>query len=462
MKKLELIFTVILLPLDYLALLLAGSLAYLLRFESFVAELRPVIFSMNFEDFFRVVIMAAGAWILIFALSGLYSTKRHSLIKDYTRIFIASSAATLIIVVAFFFNFQLFSSRLIILTSWLLSVIFICFERTIVHFVKKIFYFKGIGVRRIAVIGKNHYAQDIIYEFKANPSFGFRVVKNYDDFNLMAEEELSLLVNQSMLDDIILANNALPDGQKNRLVNFCTSHQLNYKFVASLLETKLINFDIGTIGGQPVIEVRQTSLDGWGRILKRLFDLIIGIVILFVLLPLLLLIGVLVVATSNGQIMVKLPRVGTGGKKFNLYKFRSMIKDAHKLKPVLRSANERADGPLFKMTNDPRITRFGGFLRRWSIDELPQLLNVIGGQMSLVGPRPHEPEEVSRYETGDKKLLVIKPGITGLAQVSGRSDLLWEEEVRLDTYYIENWSLGLDIQILLKTPLAVLGKRQAS
>lgn len=131
------------------------------------------------------------------------------------------------------------------------------------------------------------------------------------------------------------------------------------------------------------------------------------------------------------------------------------------MKKQLQTYNQRADGPLFKMENDPRLTSFGKIIRKWSLDELPQFFNVLLGQMSLVGPRPHEPEEVKGYQQSEKKLLAIKPGITGLAQVSGRSDLLWEEEVRLDTYYVEHWSLGLDIQILLKTPRAVLSQRSA-
>jgi lipopolysaccharide/colanic/teichoic acid biosynthesis glycosyltransferase len=159
--------------------------------------------------------------------------------------------------------------------------------------------------------------------------------------------------------------------------------------------------------------------------------------------------------------IVRLLRIGDNGEKFKMYKFRSMVKDAHKMKQDLTDFNERADGPLFKMHDDPRITKFGKFIRKYSLDELPQLINVIRGQMSLVGPRPHEPQEVEKYEVKDKKLLAIKPGITGMAQVSGRSDLDWQQEVRLDTYYVENWSLGLDIQIILKTPRAVLGKRKA-
>lgn len=139
-----------------------------------------------------------------------------------------------------------------------------------------------------------------------------------------------------------------------------------------------------------------------------------------------------------------------------------MIRDAEALKPQLADHNERADGPLFKMSNDPRITRVGRWLRKTSIDEFPQLINVFLGQMSLVGPRPHEPQEVARYEKHHKKLLTVRPGMTGMAQVSGRSNLSFEDEARLDTYYIEHWTIGLDIQILARTPMAIIHTEMAA
>ncbi|HAH03977.1 TPA: hypothetical protein DCL28_00250 [Candidatus Komeilibacteria bacterium] len=461
MKKLELTFAAILVPLDYLALILAGSLAYFLRFESFMTDLRPVIFAMNYQAFFKILLMVALAWIAVFGLNGLYSIKRQSVIALFSKIFVACSASTLIIVVAFFFNFNLFSSRLIIISGWLLSIIIVSLERLIIHYVKKAFYKKGLGVRQVIVVGHNRNASDIVKVLKENPAYGFRVIEVYDNFNDAVRENLGQLMDVKQVDDVILANANLAEEEKNNLVNFCIEHQLNYKYAASLLETKLINFDLGTIGGVPLIEVRQTKLEGWGRILKRLFDFMIAISALIILSPVLFVIGLSVVLTSAGPMVVKLERVGYVGKKFKVFKFRSMVKNAHRLKPDLMRANERADGPLFKMEGDPRITGFGKFLRRWSFDELPQLLNVILGQMSLVGPRPHEPEEVAQYRVQHKKLLAIKPGLTGMAQVSGRSDLLWEEEVQLDTYYIENWSLALDIQILFKTPKAVFSRRRA-
>lgn len=148
-------------------------------------------------------------------------------------------------------------------------------------------------------------------------------------------------------------------------------------------------------------------------------------------------------------------------REFDLYKFRSMIKNAEELKNNLMEYNERKDSPLFKMKNDPRITRIGRFLRKYRIDELPQLFNVLRGEMSLVGPRPHQPDEIEKYEKHHKKVLLIKPGVTGMAQISGSSDLPFEEEVRLDTYYIENWSLSKDIYILLKTLIILFKDRSA-
>jgi len=461
MKKLELIFIAVLVPLDYLALLLAGTLAYFLRFESFVTEIRPVIFAMSYEAFFKVLAMAALAWLAVFVLNGLYSLKRQNLLHYLARIFISCSAATLIIVVAFFFNFQLFSSRLIVLTGWLLSIVIVGLERLAIYYIKKIFYKKGIGVRQVAIIGSGKSAQDLFNEFQGKPSYGFRVAARFPTFDNAVLSQLKELVAKNQLDEIVLAQPQLPAESKNQLVDFCLEHHLIYKYVASLLETQVSNFSLSTVAGLPLMEVKQTRLDGWGRILKRLFDLIIALLLLIILAPLLLALGLLVKITSAGEMIVKLARVGAEGQIFQLYKFRSMIKDAHQLKKSLLNRNERDDGPLFKMQNDPRITACGRFIRRWSLDEWPQLVNVLLGQMSLVGPRPHEPEEVASYETKQKKLLAIKPGITGLAQVAGRSDLAWDEEVSLDTYYVENWSLGLDIQILLKTPKAVFGRKGA-
>ena len=199
----------------------------------------------------------------------------------------------------------------------------------------------------------------------------------------------------------------------------------------------------------------------WGRVVKRVADIVSSSLLLLALSPFLLLIAFLVFLTDRGFPIYSHERVGKGGKLFRMYKFRSMVKNADALKEKLSVENQRKDGPLFKIENDPRITKIGKFIRKFDIDELPQLWNVFIGNMSLVGPRPHLPKEVALYKEYQKRVLTIKPGITGMAQTHGRHKNTFDDEVRLDTSYIENWSLLLDMKLLLKTVGIVLGRKGA-
>ncbi|MCK5320443.1 sugar transferase, partial [Candidatus Parcubacteria bacterium] len=232
---------------------------------------------------------------------------------------------------------------------------------------------------------------------------------------------------------------------------------------------KVLKTEVNEIAGIPIVEVKKTPLDGWGRIVKRILDLIGSSVLIIILSPILILTAIIIKIDSRGPVFFSrkdddslLYRVGQGGNLFHYFKFRSMVKKCDNLRySELAGRNTRDDGPMIKIKDDPRVTGFGKFIRRFSIDELPELFLVFTGKMSLVGPRPHLPEEVARYEHHHKKVLTIKPGMTGMAQISGRSDLSFEEEVKLDTYYIENWSILLDLSIFLRTPLAVFKSRLA-
>lgn len=208
------------------------------------------------------------------------------------------------------------------------------------------------------------------------------------------------------------------------------------------------------VAGLPLIHVTTPTLEGGQRVAKRLFDIIVsGVLILFAA-PAMVVTGLLIRIDSKGPVLFRQERVGIEGNHFRMLKFRSMVVDAEARLKDLEKKNE-GSGPLFKMKNDPRITRVGGFLRRFSIDELPQLFNVLGGSMSLVGPRPPLPREVEAYENDVRRRLLVKPGVTGLWQVSGRSNLSWQDSVRLDLYYVENWSLAGDLVIILRTVRAV-------
>jgi exopolysaccharide biosynthesis polyprenyl glycosylphosphotransferase len=214
------------------------------------------------------------------------------------------------------------------------------------------------------------------------------------------------------------------------------------------------------MGGIPLLHVDEPELTGTRKLLKATFDRVVAGIALIVLAPVLLVLGLLVRVTSSGPAFFRQERVGRDGATFRLWKFRSMTVDAEARREELLDLNE-FDGPLFKIRNDPRITRIGAFLRKYSLDELPQLINVVRGEMSLVGPRPPLPAEVAMYEGHAHRRLLVKPGITGLWQVSGRSDLGWDETVQLDLRYVEDWSLGLDIVLLARTVVSVLKGRGA-
>ncbi|ANJ26293.1 sugar transferase [Agromyces aureus] len=214
------------------------------------------------------------------------------------------------------------------------------------------------------------------------------------------------------------------------------------------------------INGLPMVHVDLPQYSGVAHAVKRVFDVVVAGGILLLLLPLIAGIAMSVRLTSVGPVLFRQERVGVGGSRFTMLKFRSMVIDAEARLAALQSRNE-SDGVLFKVRNDPRITPIGRTLRRYSLDELPQLWNVLVGDMSLVGPRPPLPAEVDRYEEDVNRRLLTKPGITGLWQVSGRSNLTWDESVKIDLYYVENWSLTGDIVILLKTARAVVGSTGA-
>lgn len=214
------------------------------------------------------------------------------------------------------------------------------------------------------------------------------------------------------------------------------------------------------VAGLPLIHVTTPTLEGGQRVAKRLFDVIVSSLIVLAVSPVLLAVALMVRIDSPGPVLFKQRRVGIEGRQFEMYKFRSMVVDAETRLSDLVGQNE-GSGLLFKMKNDPRITRVGGFLRRYSLDELPQLFNVLAGSMSLVGPRPPLPKEVAAYERDVRRRLLVKPGLTGLWQVSGRSNLSWQDSVRLDLYYVENWSLAGDLVILLKTFRAVFSRSGA-
>ena len=227
-----------------------------------------------------------------------------------------------------------------------------------------------------------------------------------------------------------------------------------------LMEVAGPRLHMSAVLGMPLLRVSEPALTGFRRFVKGAVDRVGAFLLLLLLAPLMFAVSAFVMIDSRGPVFYRQKRVGKDGAPFTIIKFRTMVTNADVLRTRLAAANE-GHGLLFKMKKDPRITKVGSFLRRYSIDELPQLLNVLSGTMSLVGPRPPLPEESAKYSSDVRRRLLVKPGLTGLWQVSGRSDLSWDESVRLDLRYVEDWSLALDAVILWKTFRAVFGGRGA-
>ena len=469
MKRSELFFSVLLLPIDFLMVGLAGLLSYYLRFSQISTEIRPIIFNLRLGEYMQVLSVIIIVWLIVFAFAGLYNLRELSSLKvELKRVVLGCSLGLVSVVILIFFNRNLFSSRFIVLAGWVLSIIFVSLGRIIITYVRRFFYKYGVGVHKVVIVGAGQTADRIVKEFSTLSWLGYTVIKRYDDFSLENSKDLEEFMNGKEIDEILQADPNLSKADRLRLFDFSDEHHLVFKYAADLLETKVLRVEVDELAGIPVVEVKKTPLDGWGRVMKRLIDIIGSLILIIITSPIMILVALAIKLDSRGPIFFSkldddspLYRMGQGGKQFRYLKFRSMLNRMNSMRyNELADKNIRKDGPIVKIKDDPRVTRVGKFIRRFSLDELPELFLVLVGSMSLVGPRPHLPEEVAKYEGRHKKVMTVKPGITGMAQVSGRSDLSFEDEVRLDIYYIENWSIILDIIILLKTPLVVIKPRQ--
>ncbi len=470
LKKVELLFTTILVPIDFVVIFLAGLSAYYLRFSDYYRGVRPVIFNLPLNEYLWTLALISLLMVPIFFFAGVYRIKRNTqLAKDLARIILGCSMGLALIAILIFFQRELFDSRFIVLVGWILSIIYLIIVHSFLNWLQKRLHVYGIGVHKIILVGNSKTADNLIAEFSSNKYSGFEVVRRIRDFSLETSQELAEFIKDREVDEIVQSDPNLSKVETLRLYDFATENQLTFKYVADLLEIKVLRHEVTEVIGIPVVEVKKTTLEGWGRVAKRAMDIIVSGILIVILSPIYIITAIAIKLDSRGPVFFSkrddgtpVTRVGEKGIPFNYFKFRSMIDKVDNMRyNELADRNMRSDGPMVKIKDDPRITGVGKFIRRFSIDELPELFLVFIGRMSLVGPRPHLPEEVAKYEHHHKKTLTIKPGITGLAQVSGRSDLLFEEEVKLDVYYIENWSLLLDFSILLRTPMAVLKHRQA-
>jgi exopolysaccharide biosynthesis polyprenyl glycosylphosphotransferase len=469
MKRSELTFTLALVPIDFLALIAAGVAAYFLRFHPYFTEIRPIIFNLTLDSFVAAIIPVAILWIGVFALSGLYSTQRKRIASELVRIGLACSASMALVFALTFFSRVLFDSRFIAIAAWVLTIIFVSLTRLIVRAFQKHLLKVGVGVHKVVLIGNNTTSKTLSETFTNNKRLGYKVVEIFESFSDSTKQKIKKLNRAGKLDEIILAD---PDASRETtlsIISFTDTEHLGFLYSADLFAAAVGRSVVHMYSGVPVIEVRKTPLDGWGSIYKRLFDITISLILIIITSPIMIITAIAIKLNSKGPVLFarldnnkKSMRIGQNGKPFHYFKFRSMKTGTHSMRyKELTEQDSRKGTPLVKIKDDPRVTSVGSFIRKFSIDEIPEFFLVLTGKMSLVGPRPHLPEEVKKYKPEHKKVHTIKPGITGMAQISGRADLDFDEEIRLDTYYIEHWSPWLDLYILLKTPLVVIFRKGA-
>ena len=404
--------------------------------------------------------------VLLFARSGLYASRAER--PGLSRI-VSSLFQVMVVALAFaLVNGEQYSSYYIFYGTLVFAICLIGSARWVYELVTGVLL-RAAGYRRRAVlVGSGRHIEDVAHalldEVHAPVQMvGFISLTPRPDNGLRSLgpiEELPAVLDHHRVDEVIIADPDFPEERAVELVDQCHRRGVTVRIAPSTMEILVHRAEFVPGASVPLFELRPPVFDGFDYVLKRSFDFVVSLLLLVLLSPLLLLISVAVAVSSRGPVLYRSMRPGIGGESFACLKFRTMRSGSEQSQADLESLNE-ATGALFKIRDDPRLTRVGRLLRKYSLDELPQLLNVLTGSMSLVGPRPLPQRDFEQLEEWHKKRYLVLPGITGLWQVSGRSDLDFDDLVRLDFLYLERWSIGLDLAILFKTVPAVLSRRGA-
>jgi len=459
---------------DVAMTILAFWLAYYLRFERFVQYFASSAI-VSFEQYRFLLYTMPILWLVIFMSNGLY-VKQNLLggTREYAKVLRSASAGFLVIVLAGFLQPTLIIARGWLLMTWGISFLFVAGARFVlrryVYFLRKHGYFLTPAV----IVGANQegrwLAEQLLrWETSGLHLVGFVDKKTPTTFPLFHDlvclgsvDDLGEIIDRYNIGEVILASSAFTtrDYLLDIFREYGMSDKINIRMSSGLYEILATGLTVNEFAYVPLVYVNKVRLTGADNFVKSILDYLLAIVSLVLLSPFLTLIAIWVKLSSSGPVFHKRLVMGLNGKQFYALKFRTMLPNGDEILekyPELKKELARNH----KLKNDPRVTKVGSFLRKYSLDELPQLFNVLKRDMSLVGPRMISPEEMAMYNQFDMNLLTVLPGITGLWQVSGRSDISYEERVRLDMYYVRNWSIWLDLQLLFQTLPAVLKSRGA-
>jgi exopolysaccharide biosynthesis polyprenyl glycosylphosphotransferase len=457
---------------DAVAITLAFTVAYILRVS---LNSTPLSADVGAHTYIVALVSLLPFWIFIFSLLGLYTSRIYERrFHELGRLLVGSFIGILLVIsYSYIFNVTIFPARLVTVYGFGLAFIFVFIFRTLARGLRRELFGYGIGINNVLIIGDTAITHELVQALSNTAATGYRVVGVVGGVKHPSHVQLDCPVFKDFAEarkalrgkqlHTIVQTELYAGGEENdTILTYAQERHIAYRFVPGNSELFVGNIEVDLFQAVPVIAVHQTALTGWGRVVKRLMDLVIGGLLLIIASPFMLLIALAELFSGSGSIFFRQTRLTRFNHKFKVFKFRSQYKkyDGTTPEEAFRKMGKselieqyRANGDF--LARDPRVTPLGRFLRRASLDELPQLINVVRGDISLVGPRALIPQELDVYAKRHT-ILSVKSGLTGLAQVSGRRNISFEERRKLDLYYVQNWSFWSDLVILVKTIWIVL------
>jgi Undecaprenyl-phosphate glucose phosphotransferase len=465
LKKHSKFFEKLIILVDSVIITLCWIAAYYLRF---VVELQPLTKGIpDYHSYLKILFLIIPIWIYVFKSTGLYSPRRSgSRIEEAIKVIKGSLISVIFLIALAYFLFEYKISRLVLIYFMVLNVFSLIIVRASIRSIFRKLRRKGYNLRYVLIVGAGKLGQEVLNAIEAVPQMGYRVMgflaRSEDKVGEKVNgvkviglyEDIDKVMKKHDIDQVVVA---IPLGSYKRM-EFVLKHLMDeivdIKVVPDVYQYVTLRGGIEELNGLPIINLRESPLYGWNMIIKRLMDILVSLLTIAVAAPLMLLFAIIIKATSPGPIFYRQERMGLDGKTFNMLKFRSM-----------RANAEKETGAVWAARGDGRRTRIGRFLRKTSMDELPQLFNVLRGEMTLVGPRPERPVFVEEFKKKVPKYMLrhkMKAGMTGWAQINGwRGNTSIQKRIEHDLYYIENWTIALDIKILVKTIFTVLVDKEA-
>jgi exopolysaccharide biosynthesis polyprenyl glycosylphosphotransferase len=455
--------------MDYLFAVLAGFVAFYIRAHAHSFSRQSgffVEFLIDVPQISVIYVLIFGVYLLLFArIYGLYRAAEHRSALNEQRMTIQAVLTAGMLLCGTLYVMKAYAvSRIVVALMLLLTMSAMMLRRAIWRKVRERRFLEGRDVRNVLIVGDGRVAYALRNHLQSLPNMGFRF-KGFVSVEPQAADQQSpevvsglencVQVARSLFADEIYLTTPLGKDTVLEIVDEARANGIDVRVVPDLYDGLAWNSPVEFVGQFPTIPLHWRDFPEGAFLLKRVTDVIAGSFLLLLCAPIMLLIALAIKLTSDGPVFYRAERVGRKGRNFTCYKFRTMVAKADKMRQDLESRNER-DGILFKISDDPRITGVGAWLRRYSLDELPQFLNVLAGDMSLVGPRPPLASEVERYDLSHLRRLDALPGMTGLWQVEARQDPSFDNYISLDTVYVENWSMMLDLRILARTVGVVL------